>query len=61
MCMRYTAAKSTTSETLEMSGELEQIRAVVNCLPDPVFILTESGCYADIIGGADTKIGRAHV
>ncbi|MBD3670643.1 MAG: diguanylate cyclase [Gammaproteobacteria bacterium] len=35
--------------------EYEQLLAVVDALPDPVFILTESGRYAGIAGGKDTR------
>lgn len=33
----------------------DQLLALVESLPDPVFILTESGIYADVVGGKDTN------
>lgn len=33
--------------------QLEQWQAVIDALPDPVFILTETGLYADLVGGRD--------
>lgn len=33
----------------------EQLALLVNALPDPVFILTRSGCYAGILGGTDLR------
>lgn len=36
-----------------MNLTLEKLLAVVTALPDPVFILTESGHYAGIFGGGD--------
>jgi diguanylate cyclase (GGDEF)-like protein len=38
-----------------MNSEIEQLQAVVGALPDPVFILTESGRYAGIVGGRDPR------
>lgn len=38
-----------------MNSEIEQMRAVIDALPDPVFILTESGRYAGIVGGRDSR------
>jgi diguanylate cyclase (GGDEF)-like protein len=34
---------------------LKQTQAILTALPDPVFILTRSGKYADILGGTDTR------
>ena len=39
-----------------MDAELEQFLAVVDSLPDPVFILSESGRYVDIVGGSDSRL-----
>jgi diguanylate cyclase (GGDEF)-like protein len=36
-----------------MSLDIEQLQSVINLLPDPVFVLTESGCYAGVYGGSD--------
>ncbi|QSX30621.1 diguanylate cyclase [Shewanella cyperi] len=33
----------------------EQQQAIFQALPDPVFILTRSGRYADILGGSDSR------
>lgn len=38
-----------------MHSKIEQMQAVIDALPDPVFILTESGRYADIAGGSDSR------
>ncbi len=38
-----------------MSLDLEQLKAVFSALPDPIFILTESGCYAGVYGGEDPR------
>lgn len=32
-----------------------QMRAVFSALPDPLFVITESGRYAAVIGGSDTR------
>lgn len=40
---------------MSLSPEIEQMLAVIDALPDPVFILTESGRYAGIVGGKDTR------
>jgi len=34
---------------------LKQTQAILTALPDPVFILTRSGKYANILGGTDTR------
>lgn len=36
-----------------LEPQLEQWKAVIDALPDPVFILTETGLYADLVGGRD--------
>ncbi len=36
-----------------MSLDCDQMLAVLNALPDPVFVLTESGQYAGLFGHAD--------
>jgi diguanylate cyclase (GGDEF)-like protein len=36
------------------SKEYEEYAAIISALPDMVFILTESGHYADILGGEDS-------
>lgn len=36
--------------------EIEQHKAILEALPDPVFILTESGQYADIVGGSSEAL-----
>ncbi len=33
----------------------DQLAAILAALPDPVFILTRSGCYAAVFGGADQR------
>ncbi|MEJ2361554.1 MAG: diguanylate cyclase [Gammaproteobacteria bacterium] len=38
-----------------MDYKIEQMQAVIEALPDPVFIITESGRYADIVGGSDSR------
>lgn len=38
-----------------MNAETEQMLAVIEALPDPVFVLTESGRYAGIAGGTDSR------
>ncbi|MDX1812657.1 MAG: diguanylate cyclase [Gammaproteobacteria bacterium] len=38
-----------------MNIETEQMLAVIDALPDPVFILTENGRYAGIVGGRDSR------
>ena len=35
--------------------DLDQLRAVAAALPDPVFILTESGLYGSMFGGTDAR------
>jgi diguanylate cyclase (GGDEF)-like protein len=44
-----------SSSTGDHGFEYEQMLAVIDALPDPVFILTESGRYAGIVGGKDTR------
>jgi len=34
---------------------LEQMSAIMHCLPDPAFILTRSGKYAAVFGGSDSR------
>lgn len=36
-----------------MDSEIELLRAMVKALPDPVFVITESGQYLQIAGGKD--------
>ncbi|MBA2882041.1 diguanylate cyclase (GGDEF)-like protein [Desulfosalsimonas propionicica] len=36
-----------------MDSEIELLRAMVKALPDPVFVITESGHYLEIAGGKD--------
>jgi len=36
-----------------MDSEIELLRAMVMALPDPVFVITESGQYLEIAGGKD--------
>ena len=38
-----------------MNLDLELLREIVAALPDPVFVLTESGRYAAIVGGSDPE------
>lgn len=38
-----------------MSLTLEQLQAVIGALPDPLFVLTESGVYAAVCGGGDPR------
>ena len=38
-----------------MNFKIEQMQAVIEALPDPVFILTKSKRYADILGGSDSR------
>ena len=33
----------------------EELTEVLSCLPDPTFILTESGLYTDVFGGTDKR------
>lgn len=45
-----------------MNLNRDQMLAVLNTLPDPVFVLTESGLYAGVFGAADTHYYHdAHV
>jgi diguanylate cyclase (GGDEF)-like protein len=37
-----------------MDTEIELLKAMVSALPDPVFVITESGYYAVIAGGQDS-------
>ncbi len=37
-----------------MNYSSEHLLALVNTLPDPIFILTESGIYADLLGGKNS-------
>ena len=37
----------------QIKTQIEQWQAVIDALPDPVFILTENGRYADLVGGRD--------
>ena len=44
------------SDPIELNtSEFEQMLAVIDALPDPVFILTETGRYAGIVGGKDSR------
>jgi len=38
-----------------MSIDTHQLQEIAACLPDPVFILTESGRYAALLGGKDPR------
>ncbi len=38
-----------------MTLSLDQLKAVLATLPDPVFILTQSGSYAAVFGGTDPR------
>lgn len=38
-----------------MDIEIEQLQAIIDALPDLVFILTETGRYAGIVGGRDPR------
>lgn len=40
---------------LEPSFTIRQYEAICNCLPDPAFILTETGRYVAILGGRDKR------
>jgi diguanylate cyclase (GGDEF)-like protein len=53
--MRLGAAPPWWVETVSISREAEQMFAVVQALPDPVFVLTESGRYAGVVGGSDPR------
>jgi len=46
---------SDTNQPEAKLSEFEQMLAVIDALPDPVFILTETGRYAGIVGGKDSK------
>ncbi|MCF8028179.1 MAG: GGDEF domain-containing protein [Desulfobacteraceae bacterium] len=37
-----------------MDSEIELLRAMIKALPDPVFVISESGQYLQIAGGKDT-------
>ncbi|EGU48578.1 diguanylate cyclase [Vibrio ichthyoenteri ATCC 700023] len=41
---------------LEDKHRYEEYAAIISALPDLVFILTESGLYADILGGANAEM-----
>lgn len=38
-----------------MSLNLEQLQSVITAMPDPIFVLTESGKYAGVFGGGDPR------
>jgi diguanylate cyclase (GGDEF)-like protein len=38
-----------------MSLDRSQVEAVTAVLPDPLFVITESGFYADVLGGGDSR------
>jgi diguanylate cyclase (GGDEF)-like protein len=38
-----------------VTDHLDLLLGILSALPDPVFVLTESGCYAALIGGQDRQ------
>lgn len=41
---------------MDQTFPMDQLQAIIEALPDPVFILTESGRYANIVGGSSTTL-----
>ncbi|EHK9124126.1 TPA: diguanylate cyclase [Vibrio parahaemolyticus] len=39
-----------------MLFSLEQVKQILNSMPDPIFILSDDGVYVDIFGGQDTQL-----